>query len=130
MNTKGILLAGLVLVLTGAYAWGATEISGFTAVPESDAAQIVGGAGYVCDTENPITDPNYVGCMNNLNDTGCLYGAWYIIYARYGCVPAESGDCYTDLYLHMEYGACGWYPEVGACIPEGEVYPIYVEACA
>ncbi len=38
MNTKRILLAGMVLVLTGACAWAATEISGFTAVRESEAA--------------------------------------------------------------------------------------------
>ncbi|MCI0484397.1 MAG: hypothetical protein L0Y78_07430 [candidate division NC10 bacterium] len=132
MDAKRILLAGMVLVLAGACAWAAPEVSGFTPVPESDAAQIVGGDGYVCDTTlgHEITPPEFLPCQNNWNGTGCLYGAWLIIYPRYGCVPAESGDCYTDLYLHMEYGACGWYPESGGCIPYGEVTTIYVDACA
>ena len=52
MNMKRILLAGMVLVLTGACAWAAPEISdtaGFTALPDREAPQIVGGAGWVCD---------------------------------------------------------------------------------
>jgi hypothetical protein len=53
MNIKGILLGVVVFVLTAGYAWGATEVSctaGFTVVPDNEAAQIVGGAGWACNT--------------------------------------------------------------------------------
>jgi hypothetical protein len=127
MNAKRILLAGMVLVLTGACVWGATEISGFTAVTESEAAQIVGGAGYVCDYNHSICGgPDYHWCTNNGNNTNCLDGAWYVIYPRYGCVEAESGECPTEPLVFCEYGACAW--DGANCHADGEVYFLVIEA--
>jgi hypothetical protein len=127
MNMKRVLLAGMVLVLTGACAWAETEIAGFAAIPESEAAQIVGGDGYVCDYTKSITHgPTFVPCVDNGNHTGCLYGAWYYEYPRYGCKAAESGECYTDVYVHFEYGACAWKGETPHCAYDGEVYFIYI----
>ncbi len=130
MNTKRILLGGMALVLTGACAWAATETPGFTPLAESEAAPVVGGDGYVCDYYHSITgDPEFWPCSNNGNNTGCLEGVWCYKMARYGCVPAESGDCYTDLMMFVEYGACAWDADQGYCAYDGEVYFDYIEAC-
>jgi len=132
MNAKRIVLVSMALVLTGACAWGATGTSGFTPVAENEATQIVGGdgVGYVCDIENPITPPELVQCYNNGNDTGCLYGAWYWIMPRLECVWAGSGECYNVPLVQIEYGACTWKAETKECKYDGEVYFLYVDACA
>jgi hypothetical protein len=130
MDKNRILLAMVVLALAVGFAWAATEISGFTAVPESEAAQIVGGAGYVCDYNDSITKgPHFWPCYKDPNNPACGMGAWCFLEARYGCVPADSGTCYTDLYVLCEYGACVWDAENGYCAYDGEVYYDYIESC-
>ncbi len=119
MNTKRILLAGMVLVLSGACAWGATEISGFTAVPENEAAQIVGGDGYgyYCDLAHPLYPEVWIPCQpNGYNPpTDCAYSNWYFLELRYGCAEGGSGYCYNYDMEGGYFGECGWNPEVGEC---------------
>jgi hypothetical protein len=136
MNAKMVLSVLAVLALTVGCAWAATELSGFTAVPESEAAQIVGGdgPGYECDYTpgHEIGGPErYYPCTNSHdpNNPGCAEGAWCYVMARYGCVWKGSGECYMNTWPYIEYGACAWDAETGACVPDGEVYFDPIDAC-
>lgn len=115
MNGKKVLLAGMVLVLTGACVWGATEASGFTAVPESEAAQIVGGDGYgyYCDLAHPLYPEVWIPCSANGYNNGCAYSNWYFLEIRYGCAEGGSGECYNYEMEGGLYGECEWNPEAG-----------------
>ena len=122
MNTKIFLWAGIVLVLTVGCAWAAPEVpdtAGFTAVPDNEAAQIVGGTGRVCDLQNPVYEEYVLMCSNNgdPNHPGCATGKWYYQMARYRCADAESGECYEYFMVYQEHGDCGWYPEYEECVP-------------
>ena len=128
MDRNRILLAMVVLTLAVGFVWGATKTSGFAVVRESEAAQIVGGAGYVCDP-NAFSEEKYWGCEKDPNNPACGTGAWCYRMARRGCIPADSGECDEYLLPMFYYGACAWNPETGECMPDGEVYVIYVEAC-
>jgi hypothetical protein len=126
MNAKRILLAGMVLVLTGACAWAATEASGnagFAVIPDNEAAQILGGLGWACNTKQ--WDSAFYGC----GDTGdCSY--WILFYETWQCGPADSGECDdSGLVTGMSWGACTWYPEYQLCWYDGPGYDVPVNGC-
>jgi hypothetical protein len=121
MNTRRIPLIVVVLAVTVGCAWAAPETSGtagFTAVPDSEVAQIVGGDGYVCDLDNALWPEDDQPCFDNGHNppTGCGTGSWSYLMPRYGCVEAESGECYLYYMVFYEFGDCGWYPENGGCV--------------
>jgi len=120
MDAKRILLASMVLVLTFGCTWAATQASGtagFAVIPDDEAAQIVGGDGYVCDLEHALWPDIRRYCFNNGSQTACGTDDWDWLIPRYGCVPAESGECPTYYLVVYEWGDCGWYPEYEGCVP-------------
>ncbi len=82
----------------------------------------------MCDP-NAFSEETFWGCEKDPNNPACATGAWCYQMARHGCIPADSGECYEYLLPMFYYGACGWYPETQECMPDGEVFTIYVEAC-
>ncbi len=127
MNTKRILLAGMVLVLTGACVWAATEASGtagFAVVPDNEAAQIRGGLGWTC------THLHQESAFYPCGDTEEDCSTWVIQYETWECEVASSGQCDdSGLVIGFSWGACAWDPEFGSCFYDGPGYDVPVNGC-
>jgi hypothetical protein len=122
MNAKMVLSVLAVLVLMGACAWAATEISGFTAVPESEAAQIVGGdgVGYECFLSSPRF---YLPCGDE-PQSQCSTA--YAFNATYTCAYTGSGVCYDQPTIIGYYAECEWTNE---CEQSGDWVPLWGTTC-
>lgn len=122
MDTKRILSAVVVLVLMGACAWAATEISGFTTVPESEAAQIVGGdgVGYECF----LTSPRLILLCSDEPQSQCSTA--YALNPTYTCAYTGSGECYDEPTIFGWYAECEW---TNACQQVGDWEPLWGTTC-
>ena len=122
MNTKMVLSVLAVLALTVGCAWAATEISGFTAVPESEAAQIVGGdgVGYECFLTSPMF---YLPCSSE-PQSQCSTA--YAFNPTYTCAYTGSGECYDQPTIVGWWAECEWTNE---CQQSGDWIPFYGTDC-
>jgi hypothetical protein len=75
----------------------------FTDMPESALRYITGGDGWSCT--RALQEEYIIPCVPYPNDGGCFgYFQWY--FDRWGCEPAPSGTCVTDLYARMAGTDC------------------------
>ncbi len=127
MNTKRILLAGIVLALTVGCTWAATEASataGFAVIPDNEAAQILGGLGWACNTLQ--WPEEFYPCGATEEDCS----TWTLFYETWQCGPADSGQCDdSGLVIGLSWGACAWDPEFGSCFYDGPGYDVPVNGC-
>ncbi|MCX5646845.1 MAG: hypothetical protein NTZ17_19530 [Phycisphaerae bacterium] len=125
MNTKKILSAVVVLALTVGRVWASAETSSapcFTAVPESEAALIVGGdgVGYECFLTSPMI---YLPCSSE-PQSQCSTA--YAFDPTYTCAYTGSGQCYDEPTIIGWYAECEW---TNACQQVGDWVPLLGTTC-
>lgn len=75
----------------------------FTDVPEHTTRRITGGDGWSCT--RVLQEEYIIPCTRYPSDEGCYgYFQWY--FDRWGCEPAPSGTCVSDLYARMAGTDC------------------------
>lgn len=127
MNIQKTLFAVAVLALMVGCTWAATEASGaagFAVIPDNEAAQILGGVGWACNTKQ--WDNEFYPCGETEEDCS----VWVLFYETWQCGDAPSGECYENtIVTGLSWGACAWNAEFGYCWYDGPGYDVPVYAC-
>ncbi|MCX5646844.1 MAG: hypothetical protein NTZ17_19525 [Phycisphaerae bacterium] len=126
MNAKRILLAGMVLVLTGARAWAATEAprtAGFAVIPDDEAAQVTGGdgVGYEC---NVLQRPTFYWPCGDESQSECSTA--YAYNEAWSCSATRFGECYDQPTIVGWQAQCEWTNE---CQQSGDWVPVWGTDC-